>query len=113
MIVKEGPMDKNREIKSRELYHGERASFTTDNVVELHAALTEKPVITEDEVLRVPAYGLEGYRKGLYDFPNSVVSWSVTEIDPGVKSQLYRQLHEATHLHSPEEEIFRRERQTL
>lgn len=84
------------DLKDYSLYRGERASFTTDDVVELHAAMTEKSVIRQEEVKLNPAYGLQGYRKGLYDFPNRVVAWGLTEIDAGVRSPLHRQLHEAT-----------------
>jgi quercetin dioxygenase-like cupin family protein len=78
------------------LYRGERGTFTADDVVELHARITEKPVIHLEEVELMPAYGLDGCRKGVLDFPNSIVSWGVTEIDPGVESPPHWQLHEAT-----------------
>lgn len=90
-------MEKRRDqFVDRNLYSGERASFTADDLVELHARITEKPVIDLDDVELRPAYGMDGYRKGLFDFPNSIVSWSVTEIDRGVESPPHLQLHEAT-----------------
>lgn len=79
------------------VYEGGRASFTPDDLVKYHVSVTKKFAIRREEVALEASFGDKGYRKGLYDFPNSIVCWGVTEIDPGVKSPLHRQLHEATH----------------
>ena len=84
-------------IKFNDFYMGGRTSFTSDDLVQFHVSITKKFAIRQEEVSLGPSFGEKGYRKGLYDFPNSVVCWGVTEIDPGVKSPFHRQLHEATH----------------
>lgn len=86
-----------RLINFNDFYETNRASFTSDDLVQYHVSITNKFAIRQDEVRLNPSFGEQGYRKGLYDFPNSVVCWGVTEIDPGAKSPFHRQLHEATH----------------
>ncbi len=78
-------------------YGHAKASFTSDDLVEYHASMTDKFSIRQEEVDLRPAFGEKGYRKGQYDFPTTVVCWGLTEMDPGVKSPFHRQLHEATH----------------
>jgi len=77
-------------------YTRERKSFTLADLVNYHVGITKKFAVRQEEVELEEVYGEKGYRKGLYDFPNSVVSWGLTEIDPGMKAPLHRQLHEAT-----------------
>jgi len=90
-------MEKSLNPFRDDFYGRAKASFTSDDLVKYHASLSEKFSIREEEVELYPAFGEKGYRKGLYDFPSTVVSWGVTEMDPGVKSPFHRQLHEATH----------------
>lgn len=83
-------------ILDSSFYTGERTHFTIPDLVKYHVGITKKFVIRQDEVQLEEAHGNKGYRKGLYDFPNSIVCWGLTEIDPGVEAPLHRQLHEAT-----------------
>jgi quercetin dioxygenase-like cupin family protein len=84
-------------ILDSSFYTGERTHFTLQDLTNYHVSITDKFVVRQDEVKVEEAYSLKGYRKGFYDFPNSIVCWGLTEIDPGVRAPLHRQLHEATH----------------
>lgn len=90
-------MKEEESLIDSSFYSGKRASFTMDDLVNHHVKITKKFVVKQNEVKLAKAYDEKGYRKGLYDFPNSIVSWGLTEIDPKVKGPFHRQLHEATH----------------
>jgi quercetin dioxygenase-like cupin family protein len=90
--------EESKGILDSSFYTGERTHFTLADLVKYHVSITKKFVVRQDEVKLEPAHGEKGYRKGLYDFPNSIVAWGLTEIDPGVRAPMHRQLHEATHL---------------
>jgi gentisate 1,2-dioxygenase len=88
--------EKPRDILDHSFYTGERKHFTLSDLTNYHVGITKNFVVKQSEVELKEAYERKGYRKGLYDFPNSVVAWGLTEIDPGVEAPLHRQLHEAT-----------------
>lgn len=90
-------MEKESHLQFNDYYERERSAFTSDDLVEYHVSITKNFTIKQEEVELNDSYGVKGYRKGLYNFPNSIVSWGLTEINPGVKSLFHRQLHEATH----------------